>query len=264
MPGALVLVVRWRAEGLGGRVGAFCTGQPAVSVVNCRRMKRQLLFTLFAVAVTLTACRTASDRSASRPIELFNGRNLAGWTHVLEKPDVPREAVWSVRDRILICAGKPLGVLQTEREFTSFRLVVEYRWAPGTKPGNSGILTRINGPARALPRSAEVQLMHGNAGDVLGLQGMRVLGGQPRSFEVKAHAVAGDISGVRKLVDAEKPPGEWNRIEVLADGGSYTVWMNGQQINHAVGVEILPGPIGLQSEGGEIHFRRVTLTPLVH
>ena len=146
--------------------------------------------------------------------------------------------------------------------FTNFRLVVEYRWPPGQKPGNSGILTRINGPVRALPRAAEVQLMHGNAGDVLGLQGMQVLDGQPRFFAVNAHEIAGDIRGVKKLVDAEQPPGEWNRVEVLAEGGSYTVWMNGQQINHAVGVEIRPGPIGLQSEGGEIHFRRATLTPL--
>jgi hypothetical protein len=29
-----------------------------------------------------------------------------------------------------------------------------------------------------------------------------------------------------------------------------------------VGVEVVPGRVGLQSEGGEIHFRRATLTPL--
>jgi len=38
--------------------------------------------------------------------------------------------------------------------------------------------------------------------------------------------------------------------------------MNGRQINHVTGIEVLAGPLGLQSEGGEIHFRRVTLTPL--
>jgi len=153
-------------------------------------------------------------------------------------------------------------VLHTKRAFTSFRLVLEYRWAPGQQPGNSGILTRINGPARALPRCAEVQLQHGNAGDVLGLQGLTVAAGQPRLFEVKAHKIAGDIAGVKKTVDAEKPAGEWNRVEVLAEGGTYTVWMNGQQINQATGVEVTAGPLGLQSEGGEIHFRRVSLTPL--
>lgn len=225
-------------------------------------MNRCLCLSLTGLLLALCACRTAHRDSTNQPLELFNGKNLRGWTCVLEQPGVPCDAVWSVREGILICAGKPLGVLQTERPFTNFRLLVEYRWAPGGQPGNSGILTRINGPARPLPRSAEVQLKHGNAGDVLGLQGMQVQPGQPRHFEVRGHAVAGDISGVRKLVDAEKPPGDWNTIEVLASGGSYTVWMNGQQINHAVGVEIQSGPLGLQSEGGEIHFRRVALWPL--
>ena len=104
--------------------------------------------------------------------------------------------------------------------------------------------------------------MNGNAGDVLGLQGMRVASGQPRFFEVKAHEIAGDIAGVKKTADAEKQAGEWNRVEVLAQGDRYTVWMNGQQINEVTGVEIAAGALGLQSEGGEIHFRTVTLAPL--
>ena len=210
----------------------------------------------------LTGCNPPQTSPANAPVELFNGRDLAGWKHVLDDPSVPREAVWSVKDGVLICKGTPLGVLHTERAFKNFRLVLEYRWAPGTKPGNSGILTRINGPSRALPRCAEVQLMHDNAGDVLGLQGMAVAAGQPRFFEIKAHEVAGDIAGVKKTADAEKPGGEWNRVEVLVESGTYTVWMNGQQINQVTGVELMPGPLGLQSEGGEIHFRRVMLTPL--
>jgi hypothetical protein len=153
-------------------------------------------------------------------------------------------------------------VLHTQRKYKNFRAVVEYRWAPGAEPGNSGILTRINGAPRALPRCAEVQLKHGSAGDVLGLQGMTVVAGQPRFFETKGHKIAGDIAGVKKISDAEKPASEWNRVEVFAKDGDYTVWMNGQQINQVTGVEVVAGPLGLQSEGGEIHFRRATLTPL--
>jgi hypothetical protein len=210
----------------------------------------------------LTGCNPPQTSPANAPVELFNGQDLVGWKHVLDDPSVPREAVWSVKDGILICKGTPLGVLHTERAFTNFRLVLEYRWAPDTQPGNSGILTRINGPSRALPRCAEVQLQHGNAGDVLGLQGMAVAAGQPRFFEIKAHKVAGDIAGVKKTADAEKPGGEWNRMEVLAEGGTYTVWMNDQQINQVTDVEVMAGPLGLQSEGGEIQFRRGILTPL--
>jgi len=200
--------------------------------------------------------------SSETALELFNGKDVNGWQHELADLAVPRDAVWSVKDGILICKGTPLGVLHTQRKFKNFRAVVEYRWVPGAEPGNSGILTRINGTPRALPRCTEVQLKHGSAGDVMGLQGMNVAAGQPRFFEVKAHKVAGDIAGVKKVADAEKPGGEWNRVEVLAKGGDYTVWMNGQEINHATGVEVIAGTLGLQSEGGEVHFRRATLTPL--
>jgi len=206
------------------------------------------------VSLVLTGCNGRQQETAKAKEELFNGKDLAGWTHVLEDASVPRDAVWSVKEGILICKGTPLGVLHTERAFRNFRLALEYRWAPGTTPGNSGILTRINGPARALPRCAEVQLQHGNAGDVLGLQGMQVAAGQPRFFDIKAHQIAGDIAGVKKVADGEKPAGEWNLIEVLAEAGVYTVRMNGQQINQVTGVEVLAGPLGLQSEGGEIQF----------
>jgi hypothetical protein len=227
-------------------------------------MKGNTLLALIGTAalLALTSCCGPKSASSKSTLALFDGKSLNGWQHVLEDPAVPRDAVWSVKDGILICKGTPLGVLHTEKAFKNFRCELEYRWAPGTTPGNSGILTRINGPSRALPRCAEVQLQHGNAGDVLGLQGMKVAAGQPRFFEVKAHKVAGDIAGVKKTVDAEKPGGDWNRVEVLAEGGSYTVWVNGQQINQATGVEVISGPLGLQSEGGEIHFRNVTLTPL--
>jgi hypothetical protein len=79
---------------------------------------------------------------------------------------------------------------------------------------------------------------------------------------VKKHAVAGDIAGVHKLLDAEKPPGEWNRVELLAQGARYTVWVNGKLVNDVGGVELGAGPVGIQSEGGVIQFRRVTLTSL--
>jgi hypothetical protein len=207
-----------------------------------------------------TGCQTPT--STSQGVALFNGRDLTGWTHTLEDPTVPREAVWSVSNGILICQGKPTGYLRTTNRFTNFRLFVEYRWAPGKQPSNSGILTRIQPPDRPLPRCIEVQLRHGSAGDVIGLQGMPVASGQPRFFEARANPVAGDITGVRRLIDAENPPGQWNQVEILAREDVYTVWINGKLVNEARGITRAAGPIGLQSEGGEIHFRNVRLIPL--
>ena len=65
-----------------------------------------------------------------------------------------------------------------------------------------------------------------------------------------------------KTADAENPPGQWNRVEIVAQGPRYSVSMNGKLINTAEGVEVVAGPIGLQSEGGVIQFRRATLNVL--
>ena len=104
--------------------------------------------------------------AADPPIRLFNGRDLAGWRAFLVTPGVSMEQVWSVRDGLLVCKGEPIGFLRTEQAFTSFRLVVEWRWAPGTvvtadKVPNSGVLMRINGEPRGVPRAIEAQLQVG-------------------------------------------------------------------------------------------------------
>ena len=206
------------------------------------------------------SCSTTGEHK--RTIELFNGKDLAGWQQVLADPAVKMSQVWSVENGILVCQGTPLGFLYRGPAVTNFRLIVEYRWAPGSEPGNSGIFSRIGEPLKALPHTVEVQLKHGDAGDVMGLQGKPIAGGQPRFFDVKAHPAAGDIAGIKKMLDAENPPGQWNRVEILAQGPRYQVWINGKLVNEADGVEVSSGPVGVQSEGGVIQFRRVTLTPL--
>lgn len=208
----------------------------------------------------IASCSTPGENK--RAIELFNGKDLAGWKHVLAAPDVAMSQVWEVQNGVITCQGEPLGALYRGPAVTNFRLLVEYRWPPGSEPGNSGIFSRISEPLKPLPCAIEVQLKHGSAGDVLGLQGKPIAGGQPRFLEVKAHAVAGDITGVKKMLEAENPPGEWNRVEILAEGEQYRVWLNGKLVNEVGGVAVAPGPVGIQSEGGRIQFRRIALTPL--
>jgi len=213
-----------------------------------------------ALILTVTSCSCPFARHGA--IELFDGKTLSGWDYVLADPQVKMDQVWSVRDGILTCQGTPVGFIYKGPAVTDFRLVVEYRWPPGSEPGNSGIFSRISKPMQALPPTFEVQLKHGSAGDVLGLQGKQIAAGQPRFFSVSKHPLAGDIAGVAKTVDAEKPPGEWNWVEILAQGPRYSVTMNGKVINQAEGVEVVAGPIGLQSEGGVVQFRRASLTIL--
>lgn len=214
-----------------------------------------------------TRDRAAATPADPAPISLFNGKDLAGWSHVLVDGTVPAADVWSVRDGVLICKGSPLGYLYTNAEFTSFRLVVEWRWAAGAAARlgavpNSGVLMRVAPEQQGIPPSYEAQLKSGDAGDVYGFWGRALAGDPARRREGKARPLVGDMIGFGKLAAAEKPEGEWNRYEIVFDGPSLTVFVNGRKVNEVTGAQVLPGRIALQSEGGEIHFRKVELTAL--
>jgi hypothetical protein len=225
-----------------------------------------LAFALFAAVVVLPAVAAAQPPA----VPLFNGKDLSGWSHFLVDPKVPAADVWSVKDGVLVCKGEPLGYLHTNTEFTSFTLIVEWRWAPGAaarlgKVPNSGVLMRVNGEPKpkGVPRAYEAQLQAGNAGDVYGFWGMPLEGDAARRREAKGHELLGDMVGFQKTAAAERPEGEWNTYEITLDGPSLVVSVNGKKVNEARGALVMPGRIALQSEGGEIHFRRVELRPIV-
>ncbi len=65
------------------------------------------------------------------------------WIPVGGNQDADMGSVWKVQDKLLtVVDRKQHGYLQTKRSFKDFKLVVEWRWQPGTKPGNSGVLMR--------------------------------------------------------------------------------------------------------------------------
>jgi hypothetical protein len=170
--------------------------------------------------------------------------------------------VWSVKEGAIICQGEPMGYLFTEQSFTNYRLEVEYRWAPGKTPGNSGIFGRITGESRPLPRCIETQLKHGNAGDLYGFHGLKIAGDPARFKSVTGHAIGGDLTGISRIIGNERPAGAWNKVVIKAEGPILMVWFNGKLVNTARDAEAVAGPVGLQSEGGEVHFRNVRITPL--
>lgn len=193
---------------------------------------------------------------------LFNGKNLDGWVGVLTDPAVPEKAVWTVAEGVLICTGTPMGYLQSEAVFADVELELEYRWAPGATPGNSGIFMQVNGEPRAmLPRAVEVQLQHGRAGDLMSFHDMG-LEGDPSRLQRMAHDLAGTLVRLPRVGGTERAPGEWNQVRVRMKDRTLRVWLNGELINEARGLTAMAGHIGLQSEGGIIHFRNILATPL--
>jgi hypothetical protein len=210
----------------------------------------------FAVMTPIQTAR--ADEPAAKTVKLFNGKDLAGWEHFLVDENAKMEDVWSVADGILVCQGKPGGYLATKGEYENFKLVVEWRWPE--QPGNSGVLMRITGKPTMLPNCVEAQLQNGNAGDMYGFQGFKIDGDQDRKF-ANPNA-AGGLIGVRKIQANENEPGQWNKYEITVDGEQITLIVNGKKVNAATGCDVRAGKIGLQSDGGIIHFRTVELTPL--
>ncbi len=205
------------------------------------------------IILVLVGC-LAPAVQAAEPVMLFNGKDFAGWTFDVLDPKVKPEAVWSVSEGIIVCKGRPPSVMRTVKDYSNYELKVEWRWAPGDKPGNSGILVHASTPREmfAWPKSIEVQLADGKAGDFWMI-------GEKLS-------VAGSIPQGRRWMklteSAEKPPGEWNSVRIRCQADKLSVWVNGTLMNQGTGLSTTHGAICLQSENREIHFRKVELTPI--
>lgn len=191
---------------------------------------------------------------AGEPQQLFNGKNFDGWTFDVLESGVSPDAVWSVSEGILICKGRPPGVIRTVKEYSNYELLVEWRWAPDGKPGNSGVLVHASTPREMFvwPKSIEVQLAHENAGDfwMIG-EKLTVAGKQPEGRR-----------WMKTAESSEKPPGEWNVARIRCEGRTVKVWINGKLMNEGTGLNRSKGAICLQSEHREVHFRKVMLTPI--
>jgi len=61
----------------------------------------------------------------------------------------------------------------------------------------------------------------------------------------------------QKKKDAEKPHGEWNKIEIIAEGGRCRHVVNGVLVNEATDASVSKGKILLQSEGAEVSIARL-------
>lgn len=71
-----------------------------------------------------------------------------------------------------------------------------------------------------------------------------------------------DKLGFRGKQDVESPDGQWTRVEVVCDGDKLTNIVNGQVVNEGTKSSLTRGKIIFQSEGAELYFRKIELTPL--
>jgi hypothetical protein len=203
-------------------------------------------------------------------IPLWNGKDLSNW-----EADVPAKdkdpnapASFVIRNGLLVSKGKPEGHLVTRQQYKDYRLVAEYRFS--AKPGNCGILVHASTP-RALykmfPKSIEVQMMSGDAGDFWCIQeNIEVKDMEtrrPRKGNEKWGGAEGDARRILNLTDgSEKPVGEWNTMVIEARDRTIKVWVNGTLVNDGFNATVDHGKIAVQAEGSEVEFRKIELGPL--
>jgi hypothetical protein len=178
------------------------------------------------------------------PIQLMNGKDLTGW-RLLKEADNG----WSVVDgvlqnRVVKAKDKHFGNLRTDAEFEDFNLKTEVRTQEGS---NSGIYLR---------GIYEVQIMESF--------------GKP----LDSHHMGALYSRITPSVNAEKPIGEWQTLDITLVDRHLTVILNGTTIidNQPVlgctggamtSDEFKPGPLYLQGDHTNVDYRNMVLRPVV-
>ena len=219
--------------------------------------------------VVLSACQTLNPSTRPRSAQsLFNGKDLSGWDVDVPAADsnVRLRSPFVVRNRMLVSLGEPRGHLISDSVYRNYRLEVEYRFPAA--PGNAGVLVHASTP-RALygmfPKSIEVQMESGNAGDFWCIVEDIHVSDMERRRGPRADwgITEGKARRIRNLTDnSEKPLGQWNTMVVQVSARSIRVWVNGDLVNDGYDATTDRGRIALQSEGSEVEFRKILLTPL--
>jgi hypothetical protein len=196
--------------------------------------------------------------------QLFNGKDLTGWVDVNTSPET-----WSVQDGLLVCKGKPIGVMRSEKQYENFLLHIEWRHMQAG--GNSGVFIWSEGKPAGngrLPKGMEVQMLELEfpklfpekdgtprhqgfvSGELFGANGVKATpenrrGERSMSVEMRC-----------------KGKGEWNTYDVVAVNGCVKLSINGKFVNGIRDSNVRKGYLCLESEGSEIHFRNIRIMEL--
>lgn len=242
------------------------------SVVTATRFEMRLVVKIISlltiVSVDLTVAQSlfefgkeTSDLVESGPGEQLGWRGLA-WYNV----NTDRNT-WKLEGETLICSGKPIGVVRSQKQYENFMLYVE--WKHMEAGGNSGIFVWSNAVPgdNRLPGGVEVQMLDLEwvdlnkrdgvrppiayvHGELFGVGGVNVVPDNPRGSRSKA------------IENRCKGKGEWNAYQVICVDGTIKLSVNGKFVNGISKSSIKKGYLCLESEGAEIHFRNLKLIEL--
>jgi len=187
--------------------------------------------------------RVRQEQARVKPI--FNGKNLDGWTKI-------EGGEWSIEEGALVGRQgrnwstnpeKSGSWLSTAREYTDFRLELQFTIAKGT---NSGILFRSSHEKNPSFTGYEMQI-HDSPGRPPSKNG-------PCSI----YAV------VAPTKNAIRPAGQWNTVTIVAQGPKIVIEVNGERTIDTELQRSMRGYIGLQNhdDRSEVRFRNIRLQEL--
>ncbi len=215
--------------------------------------------------------------------------------------DDPKD-IWKFTGDDLHISGRGYGYVATKKDYRDYHLVIEFKWGDKTwgkrekAARDNGILLHGYGPHGAYGgtwmASIEAQIIEGGVGDILVLSpkladGTELTTSLTSEFtldrdkekiwkkgEQRQQVTKGrinwkhrdvdwmDTKGYRGREEVESPPGEWNRLEVIAKGDTLQYFLNGALVNEAFDCKPSEGKVLLQTEGAEMIVRRYELWPL--
>jgi hypothetical protein len=232
---------------------------------------RQTLMLLFVTFVTISFAAAQEKlisfgKSSSLDKALFKTKEKELpllWKNVNTDPDT-----WHVEKDLLICTGKPIGVMRSEKQYENFILHVE--WMHMEAGGNSGTFVWSNATppdGARLPNGVEVQMLELEwvnlnkrdgvtppiayvHGELFGVGGVTTVPDNPRGTRSKS------------IENRCKGKGEWNTYDVVCVDGVVKLSVNGKFVNGIAGATQKKGYICLESEGAPIHFRNIKIIEL--
>lgn len=164
------------------------------------------------------------------------------------------EKTWSVSDGVIHCTGQPYGYARTTQAYHDYKLTCIWRFVRvAPHANNSGIFVHIQPPDKVWPECIECQGLYQHQGDLMLHAGVGSDG----------HPVAPKTILVPQMGPPnENPAGDWGTNVMVCQGGSLQLLVNGKLMNQITGCNFSSGFIGIQSEGGDIEVRKLTLDPL--
>jgi hypothetical protein len=190
---------------------------------------------------------------------------------------------------VIRISGEINGALISREEFENYHLRLEMKWGERKWPPrenevrDSGVLYHSVGPQGGVlgswMQSFELQIQEHDTGDFLCVGDgviVDVEGDQREASPFVTFRPAGPLHrGWRRRVirnpRSEKPLGQWNTVELFVHGQTAVHVCNGKTntimtgLRRLVGKQEVPatkGKIQIQSEGAEVFYRNISLTPI--